>query len=92
MNNQINELDFSRSMDFKVKGDIEPTVTEVLGHYHTHMGSDCDVHLEDTNISLPAYWHYLTFWGFYGGQLKENGEKVIRVLYEKGLIEFYDYH
>lgn len=85
----IQELDFTQSIDFEVVGDIKPTVIEVVGKYDTWMGSDCDLHLSGTTISLPAYWSWLTYWGFCSN---EKDVQLIKLLLERGLIKFHAYH
>ena len=74
------------NIDFDVLGDIKPTVIEILGYYDTWSSSDCDYHLSGTSISLPGYWKWLTY---YGWMNQEIDKKIIRALYEKGLIKIH---
>lgn len=79
---EIERVDFSKSTDFKVLGDIKPTVIKILGYYDTYMSSDCDVHLKGTSISVPAWYPYLTCYT-YSGVSKE----IINELLKNNLIE-----
>lgn len=83
------ELDFTKTMDFEVIGDIKPIIKDILGHYQTYMTSDCALHLKGTMIDLPAYCPYLTY---YSGFLKDREVeiKIISALYEKGIIKIHE--
>ena len=59
---------------------------EILGYYDTWTSSDCDYHLSGTSISLPGYWKWLTYSGWMS---QEIDKKIIRALYEKGLIKIH---
>lgn len=83
------DIDFSRSMDFEVLGDIKPTIEKILGYYDTYMTSDCDLHLKGSGLSLPAYWKYLTYWAF--GDCTVD-IKIIKALLDDNLIKFHDFH
>lgn len=85
---QIEQLDFSKEMDFKVVGDIKPTIINILGKYETGITSDCALHLKGTNLSLPAYCPYLTYYAF--GTTRQIDEKIIRNLLKNNLIELVD--
>lgn len=82
---EIEQIDFSQRLNFKVIGDIKPTIINLIGRYETGMTSDCDLHLKGTNISLPAYYPYLTYYAF--DISRETDEKIIKELLKNNLIE-----
>lgn len=93
----MEELDFSKNIDFEMLGNIERTVKEIVGEYKTYTSSDCDISIVGTNVSLPGYGKYLTYWGFYWQgsgktlEVAKKGLELIQALLEKGLIKFHNY-
>lgn len=83
------DIDFSKDIDFEVVGNLKSAITEILGYYLTEMGSDCDLHLVGTGISLPAYWRYLTYRSWI---CREIDEKIVKALLAKKVIKFHAYH
>lgn len=85
----MEDLDLTKSIDFEVVGDIKSTIIEILGYYDTAMTSDCDLHLKGTNISLPAFYPYLTYYAFHCDK-ETVDKKIIMALYQKGLIKIHE--
>lgn len=83
----MNELDLTKTIDFEVLGDIEPTIIEILGGYQTEMLSDCSLHLVGTNLELPGFWRWLTYRGW---MAREIDKKIITTLYERKLIKIHE--
>lgn len=83
------ELDFSKDMEFKVLGDIGPTIREILGSYSTYMCSDCTVGLEGSDLELPGYYPYLVYRECFYREFRGNDgkdQKIISTLLDRGLI------
>ncbi len=85
----IEQLDFAKTIDFEVLGDIKPTIIEILGSYDTVMIGDCTLHLKGTQLELPAFWKYLTYSGWLS-QDRAVDKKIISELYQKGLIKIHE--
>ena len=86
---EIDKLDFTKTMDFEVVGDIKPTIIEILGYYETEMWGDCTLHLKGTHLELPAFWRYLTYRGW---NTMKNGieRKIIQKLWDRKLIKLHE--
>lgn len=81
----MNELDFSKTIDFKLLGDIKPTVKEVLGYYATDKRSDYSVWIVGTHLELPAFKSgVLTYHGWVASEIDRN---IVMTLYKKGLVK-----
>lgn len=85
------DLDLTKTIDFEVLGDIEPTIIKHLGFYKADMTSDCAVHLAGTGaIELPAYWKYLTYRGWCDKDGDTVAKRIVTDLYEQGLIKVHE--
>lgn len=84
----MEHLDFTKTIDFEVLGDIKPTIIKHLGFYEAEMTSDCAVYLKGAfAIEVPAYWHYLTYRGWCDKSGDTVSKRIITDLYEQGIIK-----